>query len=247
MFFVGIDIGKRNHEIALIDEKGTSLGKTLRITNTKKGSLQLLDFFNKHDVNSDNVMIGLEATGHYWLSIYSFLNELDFSVTAFNPIQSDALRDFYIRKTKTDTIDAILIAQVIRMDLPEKTSLPTKDIFRLKQLERFRYKLVDTSSDLKRKIITCLDQVFPEYEEIFSDIFGSSSTEILSNSPLPEDILLLDTQLLAETINLASGKRLEKVLTEVLRKRTSRKNGAENLSFQTSFEKERAFCLWKPD
>lgn len=207
MFFVGIDIGKRNHEVALVDEKGSPIGKTLRITNTKKGSLELLNFFNKHDVNVDNAMIGMEATGHYWLAIYSFLNDLDFSVTAFNPIQSDVLRDFYIRKTKTDAIDAVLIAQVIRMDLPEKTSLPTEDIFRLKQLERFRYSLVDSSSDLKRKIITCLDQVFPEYEKIFSDIFGSSSTEILLNSPLPEDILQLDTELLIETIHLASKKR----------------------------------------
>lgn len=207
MFFVGIDIGKRNHEVALVDEKGSPIGKTLRITNTKKGSLELLNFFNKHDVNVDNAMIGMEATGHYWLAIYSFLNDLDFSVTAFNPIQSDVLRDFYIRKTKTDAIDAVLIAQVIRMDLPEKTSLPTEDIFRLKQLERFRYSLVDSSSDLKRKIITCLDQVFPEYEKIFSDIFGSSSTEILLNSPLPEDILQLDTELLIETIHLVSKKR----------------------------------------
>ncbi len=126
-------------------------------------------------------MIGMEATGHYWLAIYSFLNSLDFPVTAFNPIQSDVLRDFYIRKTKTDAIDAVLIAQVISIDLPEKTSLPTEDIFHLKQLERFRYSLIDSSSDLKRKIITCLDQVFPEYKKIFSDIFGSSSTEILLN------------------------------------------------------------------
>lgn len=208
MLFIGIDIGKRNHEVALIDKNGTPIGKTLRITNSLKGSQQLLNFFSTHEITLDNVMIGMEATGHYWLAIYSFLNELGYPVTAFNPIQSDVLRDFYIRKTKTDSIDAILIAQVIRMDLPEKTSLPTEDIFRLKQLERFRYSLVDSSSDLKRKIITCLDQVFPEYEKIFSDIFSASSTEILLNSALPEDILQLDTDLLAETINLASKKRL---------------------------------------
>ena len=129
MFFVGIDVGKRNHEIALIDEKGISLGKTIRIANTKKGNEELLNFFSKYAVTLDNVMIGMEATDHYWLAIYSFLNELDYSVTAFNPIQSDVLCDFYIRKTKTDAIDAILIAQVIRMDLPVKTSLPTEDVF----------------------------------------------------------------------------------------------------------------------
>lgn len=157
MFFIGIDVGKRNHEVALIDEKGIAIGKTIRISNTKHGSEQLSYFLEKHDLTPENTMIGMEATGRYWLSIYSFLNKLNFLVTAFNPIQSDVLRDFYIHKTKTDTVDAILISQVIRLDMPDKTTLPTEDIFCLKQLERFRYSLVDNSSDLKRKIIACLD------------------------------------------------------------------------------------------
>lgn len=226
MFFIGVDIGKRNHEIALIDEKGAAIGKTLRITNTQSGSAKLLSFFTKHQLTPENTLIGMEATGHYWLAIYSYLDKLGFAVTAFNPIQSDVLRDFYIRKTKTDATDAVLIAQVIRMDLPDKTKLPSEDIFRLKQLERFRYSLVDSSSDLKRKIITCLDQVFPEYDQIFSDIFGRSSTQVLLHSPLPEDILMLDTQLLAETINIASNKRLGLIRSE--RKVTRLKELAAN-------------------
>ncbi|EPI11645.1 hypothetical protein D358_00244 [Enterococcus faecalis RP2S-4] len=73
-------------------------------------------------------------------------------------------------------MDALLIAQVTR----------------LKQLERFRYGLVDRCSDLKRKILAYLDQVFPEYDQIFSDVFGCSSTQVLLNSPIPEDLLELD-------------------------------------------------------
>ena len=72
------------------------------------------------------------------------------------------MRNFYIRKTKTDTIDAVLIAQVVRMDLPDQAHLPSEDIVRLKQLSRFRYSIVDQTSDLKRKVIASLDQVFPE-------------------------------------------------------------------------------------
>lgn len=199
MFFIGIDIDKRHHEVVLIDENGNVIGKTIRITNTKHGSDKLIDFFIKHNLTPNNTLSGIEATGHYWQS-YSFLNKLDFSVTAFNPIQSDVLRDFYIRKTKTDTVDAVLIAQIIMLDMSEKTTLPTEDTFRLKQLERFRYSLVDSTSNLKRKIIACLDQVFPEYDKIFSNIFGNSSKQVLLHAPLLEDILQLDTRLLSETI-----------------------------------------------
>jgi len=208
MFILGIDIGKRNHEAALIDEQGHVIGKTIRFANSKSGSQKLLSFINQHEITTENTMVGMEATGHYWLAIYSFLNGLNFHVVVFNPLQSDALRDFYIRKTKTDSIDAVLIAQVIRLDMPERTAFPQEDSFRLKQLERFRYGLVDRTSDIKRKVIACLDQVFPEYEKVFSDMFGYSSSEVLLHFPLPEDLLEIDTKKLSETLNQASKKHL---------------------------------------
>ena len=208
MFFVGIDIGKRNHEAAIIDDKGKPIGKPIRFSNTKAGSEKLLQFINQHKLLPDNSMIGLEATGHYWLSVFTFLTALEFNIIPFNPIQSDTLRNFYIRKTKTDTIDAVLIAQVVRMDLPDQAYLPSENIVRLKQLSRFRYSIVDQASDLKRKVIACLDQVFPEYERLFSDMFGKSSTQLLLQSPLPEDLLKIDSQKLIELLNKASNGRL---------------------------------------
>lgn len=219
MFFVGIDIGKRHHEAAIIDEVGHPVGKSIRFSNSKAGSEKLLEFINKHELLPDNTLIGLEATGHYWLSVFSFLLDLEFNVVPFNPIQSDSLRNFYIRKTKTDTIDAVLIAQVIRMDLPDQTYVPSENIVRLKQLTRFRYSIVDQISDIKRKVIASLDQVFPEYETLFSDMFGKSSTQLLLQSPLPEDLLEIDSQKLVELLNQASNGRLslEKSTGKVLK------------------------------
>lgn len=208
MFYIGIDIGKRHHEAGLINDKGKPVGKTIRFANSKPGSKKLLDFINQHNLTPDNTVAGLEATGHYWLSVFSFLHKLGFKTTVFNPLQSDALRHFYIRKTKTDVKDAYLIAQVIRIDSPDETPFIEEDLLKLRHLERLRFSFVDQSSDLKRKIISLLDQVFPEYEKIFSDIFGKSSTEILLHSPLPEDLLNIDTKKLATLLNTVSKGRL---------------------------------------
>jgi len=207
MIYLGIDIGKHHHEAGLINEKGDSIGKTLRFANTKKGSEKLLNFLNQHQVTPENCACGMEATGHYWLSLFSFLHQLGFKVTAFNPMQSDALRNFYIRKTKTDMKDAYLIAQVIRIDSPEATPFVQEDLLQLRHLERLRYALVDQSSDVKRKVIALLDQVFPEYEKVFSDVFGLSSTEILLNYTLPEDLLDIDTDKLADVLYRVSKGR----------------------------------------
>lgn len=207
MMYLGIDIGKRNHEAGLINEKGNPIGKTVRFANTKAGSEKLLRFLNQHQVTPDNCACGLEATGHYWLSVFSYLHKLGFKITAFNPLQSDALRHFYIRKTKTDVQDAYLIAQVIRIDSPDETPFVEEDLLQLKQLERLRFSVVDQCSDVKRKIISLLDQVFPEYEQIFSNVFGVSSTEVLLKYPLPEDLLSIDTESLAELLNRISKGR----------------------------------------
>ena len=58
-------------------------------------------------------------------------------------------------------------------NVPSTSKLPWNlVIFRLC---RQRFYIIDMASDLKRKVIVLLDQVFPEYEKLFSDIFGVSS------------------------------------------------------------------------
>ncbi|WP_261130293.1 IS110 family transposase [Bacillus sp. Marseille-Q3570] len=226
MIYLGIDIGKRHHEAGLINEKGDPIGKTVRFANSKSGSEKLLKFLNQQKVTPENCNCGLEATGHYWLSVFSFLHKLGFKITAFNPMQSDALRQFYIRKTKTDVKDAYLIAQVIRIDSPEETPFVEEELLQLRHLERLRYALVDQSSDIKRKIIALLDQVFPEYEQNFSDVFGMSSTEILLQYPLPEDLLEIDTDQLAKLLYRVSKGRYGE--TRARNKAEKLKDSAQN-------------------
>src|SRR5690625_7851497 len=137
-----------------------------------------MEYINQHKLTPDNSVFGLEATGHYWLSVFSFVHKFGFKTTVFNPLQSDALRHFYIRKTKTDVKDAYLIAQVIRMDAPDETPFIEEDLLQLRHLERLRYSFVDQASDIKRKVISLLDQVFPEYEQLFSDTFRSEERRV---------------------------------------------------------------------
>ena len=59
-------------------------------------------------------------------------------------------------------------------------------------------------SNIKRKIIALLDQIFPEYEKLFSDTFGVTSMELLSNYTTPEQILSVDSTTLAKLLSKAS-------------------------------------------
>src|SRR5699024_8233408 len=97
--------------------------------------------------------------------------------------------------------------QVISIDSPDETPFLEEDLLQLRHHERLRFSFVDQCSDLKRKVISLLDQVCPEYEQIFSDVFGVSSTEVLLHSPLPEELLSIDTQKLADLLNQVSKGR----------------------------------------
>lgn len=180
MLIVGIDIAKRQHSAMFVHQSGEARGNPLSFPNSREGVAKLLQHIARFNTDGEEIVFGMEATGHYWLALYSWLISEGHTVHVINPIQSDSLRSLYIRQTKTDSIDAFIIAEVIRFGRFSKTSLAEPDMLALRQLCRYRLSLVDNISDLKRKIITALDQIFPEYETLFSDMFGRSSKELLA-------------------------------------------------------------------
>ncbi len=210
MFYIGIDIAKHNHEASIIDSNGKELGKSLRFSNSETGCKKLLSLFEKHSITQDTCVIGMEATGHYWLSLYSYFSELGFDLKVINPIQSDAFRKMYIRQTKNDSVDSFIIAQIMRFGEYSTTSLSDEDTMSLRQLSRYRLFLVDECSDYKRKVIALLDQVFPEYASIFSDTFGVTSKELLLNYSTPDEMLNLSTTKLTNIISKCSKGRFNK-------------------------------------
>ena len=208
MIIIGIDKGKNKHEATLIDEKGNIIGKSIKFENSTAGFNKLISSINNYNISNDQFVFSMEATGHYWLALFSKLVESDYNVQVINPIQTDACRKFYIRETKNDSKDSFLIAQVTRFNGYSKTTLPDEVMISLKELTRFRTFLVDDISDYKRKATVVLDKIFPEYTQIFSDTFGKTSKEILTKYPLPKDILNEDLESLAKVLSTSSKGRL---------------------------------------
>lgn len=185
MFYLGIDIGKNTHVASLVDDKKNVVFKAFSFSNSIDGAESLI---LKLEAFKNELEVGMEATGHYWLSLYSYLVEKNFTVRVINPIQTDGWRQgIEIRKRKTDIIDSLLIADLLRYGDFVETSLSNEDYLSLRNLSRFRSYLISSIGDLKRKTIALLDQVFPEYASSFSNIFGKTSKEILSNFSTPSD------------------------------------------------------------
>lgn len=216
---VGIDIGKTYHQATVIDESGQIQGSSVRFTNTTAGAELLLKKVTTVNPAGLPLIFGLEATGHYWLALYSYLIERGYRVVVLNPYQSDAFRKVYLSSVKTDKEDAYLIAEILRFGSSSQTKLAEEKLVALRNLSRFRLTLNQQVTDSKRRVITILDQVFPEFESCFSDIFGKTGRSLLKKYPTPEEMEMVSVRKLTNIISkLSKGRFKEEKAQEVLTK-----------------------------
>lgn len=207
MFYGGIDVSKHQHEVCMLDPEGECVLR-LRISNNLKGFEKLLKALKTLEINPDNVLLCLEATGHYWLSLFSFLEHRGFQLHVINPIQSDALRNLYVRKAKTDTKDALLLADMVRLGFTSQTKLAPETTLKLQTLSRARFSFVHQVAGLKNQILGILDRIFPEYAKCFSSVFVQTSRELLKTYTEPEELAQVDLAELTQFLAKHSRGRL---------------------------------------
>ena len=183
MIYVGIDIAKLNHYASAIDSDGVVLIEPFEFLNDNAGFYTLLSKLNSFEL--DDIIIGLESTAHYGNNLVSFLVTKGLHVCVINPIQTATLRKNNIRKTKTDKVDTLVIAKsVALMDHPRFVTLYNIALMQLKNLGRFRMKLVKQRSRTKIQLTAYLDQVFPELQYFFkSGIHQKTVYAILKEAP----------------------------------------------------------------
>lgn len=210
-YFLGIDIAKTNHVASLINNNGDIVIRAIKFTNSNEGFNKLLNTIQSKLGDLSNIEVAMEATGHYWLSLYSALTDNNFNVSVYNPYQIKSYRGAYNnRKQKNDIIDSIIIADYLRVFGSKESKFPEEKLLSLKQLTRFRANIVANVSSLKVQVIGLLDKVFPEYKKLFCDTFGNTSKQLLLNCPTPDDIINISTTKLANLLSKNSKGRFNK-------------------------------------
>lgn len=210
-YFLGIDIAKTNHVASLIGADGSVIIRAIKFKNSNEGYTKLLNTIQNKLNDLSNINIAMEATGHYWLSLYSALVDDGFNVSVYNPYQIKSYRGAYNnRKQKNDIIDSIIIADYLRVFGMKDSKLPQEDLMALKQFTRFRSNIVENVSSIKVQVIGLLDKVFPEYKDFFCDVFGVTSKQILLNCPTPDDIIRISTTKLANLLSKNSRGKFGK-------------------------------------
>ena len=210
MIYVGIDIAKLNHFASAISSEGEILIEPFKFTNDYDGFYLLLSNLAPLDQNS--IIIGLESTAHYGDNLVRFLISKDFKVCVLNPIQTSFMRKNNVRKTKTDKVDTFVIAKTLMMqDSLRFLTLEDLDYIELKELGRFRQKLVKQRTRLKIQLTSYVDQVFPELQYFFkSGLHQNSVYALLKEAPTPNAIASMHMTHLAHLLEVASHGHFNK-------------------------------------
>jgi transposase len=197
-------VGKRAHEACFLDQAGQEVGRGLRFANNAAG---LGEMEERLRALGEPVTIALEASGHYWLGLQRRLVAQGYAVQVINPLQTDALRNAGIRRAKTDRRDALILADLVRIGRTRPNYVPDDTILQLRELTRFRWGLADQIGDAKRRILTVLDRVFPEFAGQFADPFGASARELLDRAAGAADFAALDLAELTALLERVSRHR----------------------------------------
>ena len=204
MYLVGIDISKFKHDCFIQTETGEVIKNSFSFNNSKDGFDYLLSILNSLD-HSQEIRIGLEATGHYGDNLMPFLNEHGYSFMQFNPYLIKKVSDaFTLRRTKTDKLDAMTISKVLLSVDYKPYQLSSYHISSLKSLTRLREALVKERSLHLVKLTNVTDKLFPEFKPFFNGKFGTTAIFILKKYKTPKRISKLTDE---EIINLKKLSR----------------------------------------
>ena len=205
MVYAGVDIAKVDHVIGAVDERGEEQGKRMPFKNSAAGFERCEAWLEGVAERPSDVLVGMEATGHYWMALYAFLVSRGYSVAVIDPVQVRAVRRLKgLDRVKNDRVDAGLIAETLRIGQYDPTRLATDEVQSLRSLTRYRQSLKAELAEVKTQCLCLLDSYFPELPGAFSDVFGAAGRAVLSRSPLPSELARRRTDSLQRDISEAA-------------------------------------------
>lgn len=214
-FFVGIDIAKLRHQVAIIDDQGEPRGKSFSILNSADGFALLTARLSELGPPSD-FLVGMEATGPYGWPLQYRLTAMAYRVAVLNPLQTAAFARRGIRKTKTDPIDAKGIAELLRFGKFSPAIIPDERALRLRELTRYRHIVVGLLNRFTNLLGSRLYRTFPEFAGRFPMLWLPTPLGILAKHPLPVDVMGVPLEELTRRVRLLSHGRLgQKVAAEL--------------------------------
>lgn len=155
--------------IGITDTNSRTAYKQARFSSFSKGLRELAEWLAKYECTD----VCMESSGKYWIPVFNILEKTCF-VTLAHPKYTKPQKG-----NKTDRKDAKWICDLFMCDMVKPSFIPSLEIRQLRDLMRYRQKLTDMKTSEKNRALNCLTVSNLKLDDVFSDVFGKSSTSII--------------------------------------------------------------------
>jgi len=192
----GVDVHKNSIAATIVSTQNTGISTYIQETFSTQN--YDIERFHQWLIKNQCYHVCMESTGKYWIPIFNYL-ESDINVCLTHPKYVKA-----IKGKKTDKKDSKWIADLFKFDLVRNSFIPPKDIRALREIARYRFKLVCMKASEKNRIQNCMTVSNIGIASILSYPFGVTATQII------DYLLTSDTVDEKECRKLIKGKAKDK-------------------------------------
>jgi len=177
----GIDVHKKELT-ATIDGEG--LKKQTREFSTVTSSLnELRDWLLENGVTH----VAMESTGVFWKPVYNVLEPSGITVWVVN-----AAHVKYVPGHKTDKRDSKWLCKLLLAGLLKPSFIPAKEQRELRDLTRYRTKLIQSKASNKNRIIRILEDANIKLSSVLSSTSGAVGTRLIDKICQRQSITMQD-------------------------------------------------------
>lgn len=196
MLILGCDVGSETHYVRAIDTRGRELSKSaFSFNNDSEGFQSAKEWTVKiaAEHNKNQIVLGLEPTGHYWFCLATWMISNGISVVQVNSYAVKQTKEVGDNsQLKDDTKDPKLIANLVKDGNFGMPYLPEKLYGKLRRLSMFRDQLNEDRIRSINRMHREMKIYFPEYKDALGKVDGAFSLELLKQAPFPDDLKALD-------------------------------------------------------
>lgn len=196
MRFAGVDIGSETHVVAVVGEQGGIEAPPTRFAEDARGYDALIQLLG----HPEDVIVAMEATGHYWQNLFAVLTSGGFEIVLLNPLRTRRFAEEDLQRAKTDSADAVSIARFLQQKRPPSTSIPMAAATEIKELVALRDRLVRDLGDRVRQLHRLVDLGFPEFTRYVKTLDSQLATSILAKYPTAKSLAGLVPRRLAKLV-----------------------------------------------
>jgi transposase len=167
----GVDIGQASVAATVLLGKAHERPRkeTRTFRTLTRSLLEMREWFRSLGVTH----VGMEGTGIYWVPVYEALED------AFEVILGNARHIKQVPGRKTDVKDSEWLADLTRHGLIAKSYVPPRPLRELRELLRYRRKLVESRTAERNRLLKLLETANIKLASVASNVFGVSGMLML--------------------------------------------------------------------